>query len=248
MRTILIAFALILTVGQAMASSEGPELMEAHPDVDNMASLQNGAKLFMNYCSGCHSLKYLRYKRLSDDLNIPEKVVEKQLIFSKDHKIGDNMTNAMPADLAQKWFGKAPPDLTLTARVRGADWIYTYLNTFYRDDSRIFGVNNLVLPNASMPHVLWRLQGVPEPVMKEVHSGGGKPKVEVADVKVPEKGGVMSEEQYHEATRDITNFLVYASEPVKSERRHLGIYVLLFLVALTFILYLLKKEFWKDVH
>lgn len=247
MKKILIALAFVLASGQGLAAGGGGDMMAANPDVTNEASLQNGAKLFVNYCLGCHSMKYMRYSRLSQDLNIPESVVEEQLIFSDEQKIGDTMTNAMAAEMAEKWFGAAPPDLSLTARVRGADWIYTYLNTFYRDEERSLGVNNLVLPNASMPHVLARLQGVPEPVLEEVDSGG-ESKLAVVDVSTPEGAGTLSEKAYHELTRDITNFMVYAAEPVQAERERLGVYVILFLVVLTFILYLLKREFWKDVH
>lgn len=247
MRKFLIALVFALASSQAVASEGGGKFMDAHPDVTDKASLQNGAKLFVNYCMGCHSMKYMRYSRLSDDLEIPESVVEEKLIFAADKKIGDTMTNAMPEEMAKKWFGAAPPDLSLTARVRGADWVYTYLNSFYRDEDRDIGVNNLVLGNASMPHVLARLQGVPEPVLEEVHNGE-QSKLEVVAVETPEGSGALSEEEYHELTRDITNFMVYAAEPVQAERERLGIYVLLFLIVLTFILYLLKREFWKDVH
>lgn len=247
MRRLLIAIVFAVASGQGLAAGGGGGLMAAHPDVTDKASLQNGAKLFVNYCLGCHSMKYMRYSRLADDLEIPESVVEQKLIFDPEQQIGDTMTNAMPAEMAQQWFGAAPPDLSLTARVRGADWIYTYLNTFYRDDEQSWGVNNLTLPNASMPHVLWRLQGVPEPVLEEVKAGGSS-KLAVVGVHTPEGAGTLSEEEYHELTRDITNFMVYAAEPVQAERERLGVYVLLFLVVLTFILYLLKREYWKDVH
>lgn len=247
MKKLLIALVFSLASTQAAAAGGGGDLMEAHPDVTDKASLQNGAKLFVNHCMGCHSMKYMRYSQLADDLEIPESVVEKQLIFDADKKIGDTMTNAMAAEMAEKWFGKAPPDLSLTARVRGADWIYTYLNTFYRDEDRGLGVNNLVLENASMPHVLARQQGVPEPVLKEVHSGESS-KLAVVGVETPKGAGTLSEEEYHELTRDITNFMVYAAEPVQAWRERLGVYVLLFLIVLTFILYLLKREYWKDVH
>lgn len=247
MRKILIALAFALFSGQGMTAGGGGDVMSADADVTDTASLQNGAKLFVNYCMGCHSMKYMRYSRLADDLEIPESVVEEQLIFSPTKKIGDTMTNAMPMGMSEKWFGAAPPDLSLTARVRGADWVYTYLNTFYRDEERGLGVNNLTLANASMPHVLARLQGVPEPVLEEVHSGG-QSKLAVVSVDTPEGSGTLTEDEYHELTRDITNFMVYAAEPVQAERERLGVYVLLFLIVLTFILYLLKREYWKDVH
>lgn len=242
-----IAVALMLAVLPTLAGAVGGghgTLMDANVDVTATASLQRGAKLFVNYCMGCHSLKYLRYQRLAEDLGIPEELVKKYLIWDGS-EIHSTMTNAMREEDAQDWFGAAPPDLSYTVRVRGADWVYTYLNTFYRDPSRPTGVNNLLLPGASMPHVLARLQGIPEPVYAENGHDGEKV---VVGVKVPEEAGVLTPEEYHRVTRDITNFLAYAAEPIQAYRQQLGIYVILFLLVLLGIVYLLKREYWKDVH
>jgi ubiquinol-cytochrome c reductase cytochrome c1 subunit len=247
MRKMVIALLLALLPAAVWASEGGGNFMKPDLDPTDTASLQRGAKLFANYCMGCHSLKYLRYKRMAEDLDIPESVVEDDLIWDGS-KIHEHMMSAMPAGKANDWFGKTPPDLSLTVRQRGADWVYTYLNTFYRDDKSSTGVNNLVLPGASMPHVLWRLQGVPEPVYEEVNAGTPDAHLVVTDVKVPEKAGAMSEKEYHEATNDLVNFLAYAAEPIKAERQRLGVWVILFLLVFLGIAYMLKREYWKDVH
>ena len=191
-------------------------LDHANTDISDTASLQNGAKLFMNYCSGCHAIGFMRYNRIAKDLNLSDSLVAEHLMFAGE-KPGETITTAMPKDGAAKWFGGAPPDLSLVARAKGTDWIYTYLRGFYEDDSKVFGVNNKVLENASMPDVLWSL--------KE-----GK-----------------SEAEFDQDVRDITNFLDYVGEPAKLIRTSLGIWVLLFLGVLLVLTYLLKKEYWKDV-
>jgi ubiquinol-cytochrome c reductase cytochrome c1 subunit len=244
MRKVVLALLLSAAPALGLASGEGTELMDPHVDVGDKASLQRGAKLFVNYCAGCHAAEYMRFSRVAQDLELPEDLVEQYLIFT-GAKIGDTMQSAMnPAD-GERWFGVAPPDLTLTARRRGADWVYTYLNTFYRDRSRPTGVNNLVFPDVGMPHVLWELQGMPEPVYADAggHGEGG-----VVGVSVPEGAGSMTEREYREATRDLTNFMVYMSEPVKAYRQSLGIKVVLFLLVFLFLAVLLKREYWKDVH
>jgi len=197
------------------ASSE-LHLDRANTDISNIASLQNGAKLFMNYCSGCHAIGFMRYNRIAQDLNLSDSLVAEHLMFAGE-KPGETITTAMPKEDAAKWFGTAPPDLSLVARSKGTDWIYTYLRGFYEDDSKVFGVNNKVLENASMPDALWSLK---------------------------EKG---SEAEFNQNVRDITNFLDYVGEPAKLIRTSLGIWVLLFLGVLLVLTYLLKKEYWKDV-
>jgi ubiquinol-cytochrome c reductase cytochrome c1 subunit len=148
-----------LTLSVAAVANEGEKLpFSFKPDTANLGSVQRGARDFMAYCSGCHSMKHLRYSRIAQDLGIPEELVKKNLMFTSD-KIGDHIISSMPAEQSQHWFGQTPPDLTVETRVRGSDWVYSYLNSFYADDSRPLGVNNTVLPNASMPHVLWELQG-----------------------------------------------------------------------------------------
>jgi ubiquinol-cytochrome c reductase cytochrome c1 subunit len=191
-------------------------LDHANTDISDTASLQNGAKLFMNYCSGCHAIGFMRYNRIAQDLNLSDSLVTEHLMFAGE-KPGETITTAMPKEGAAKWFGVTPPDLSLVARAKGTDWIYTYLRGFYEDDSKVFGVNNKVLENASMPDVLWSL--------KE-----GK-----------------SEAEFDQDVRDITNFLDYVGEPAKLIRTSLGVWVLLFLGVLLVLTYLLKKEYWKDV-
>ena len=191
-------------------------LDHANTDISDTASLQNGAKLFMNYCSGCHAISFMRYNRIAKDLNLSDSLVSEHLMFAGD-KPGETITTAMPKEVAAKWFGGPPPDLSLVARAKGTDWIYTYLRGFYKDDSRVFGVNNKVLENASMPDALWSL--------KE---------------KKPEA-------EFNQDVRDITNFLDYVGEPAKLIRTELGFWVLLFLGVLLVLTCLLKKEYWKDV-
>ena len=180
------------------------------------ASLQNGAKLFMNYCSGCHAISFMRYNRIGSDLGLSDELVKQNLMFA-GNKPGETMVTAMPEDAASKWFGGVPPDLSLVARSKGTDWIYTYLRSFYEDESRIFGVNNKVLANASMPDALWSLKDT------------------------------QSETEFDNSVRDITNFLDYVGEPAKLIRLQLGKWVLLFLGVLFILVYMLKKEYWKDV-
>ena len=191
-------------------------LDHANTDISDTASLQNGAKLFMNYCSGCHAIGFMRYNRIAQDLNLSDSLVAEHLMFAGE-KPGETITTAMPKEGAAKWFGGTPPDLSLVARSKGTDWIYTYLRGFYEDDSKVFGVNNKVLENASMPDVLWSL--------KESKS----------------------ETEFDQDVRDITNFLDYVGEPAKLIRTSLGVWVLLFLGVLLVLTYLLKKEYWKDV-
>ena len=191
-------------------------LDHANTDISDTASLQNGAKLFMNYCSGCHAISFMRYNRIAQDLNLSDSLVSEHLMFAGE-KPGETITTAMPKEGAAKWFGVTPPDLSLVARSKGTDWIYTYLRGFYKDDSKVFGVNNKVLENASMPDVLWSL--------KEGKSEAG----------------------FNQDVRDITNFLDYVGEPAKLIRTSLGVWVLLFLSVLLVLTYLLKKEYWKDV-
>lgn len=244
MRKILLTL-LLLAAPVAALAADGVPLMKAHVDVTDIPSLQRGAKLFVNYCAGCHSAKYMRFNRIAADLQLPEDLVEQYLIFT-GAKIGDTMTTAMSPQDAERWFGVAPPDLSLTARRRGADWVYTYLNSFYRDDSWPVGVNNLIFPDVGMPHVLWELQGMPMPVYGE--NSGPEGGLRVVGVRVPENGGRLSEREYREATRDLTNFLVYMSEPIKAYRQSLGVKVLVFLLVLLVLTVLLKREYWKDVH
>ena len=229
------------------------------PALDNEPSLQNGYKMYMNYCMGCHSLGYARYERTANDLGIPVELVEQHLIFD-DSKIGDLMSNAMPTELAKKWFGAAPPDLTLVARARSPEWLYTYLRNFYRDDSpaRAYGVNNRVFPDVAMPHVLVSLQGLPEcapgPVLA-VNGGIKRDPLTGEDMlEAPcgrlavSQAGVMSSDEFDAAIYDLVNFLTYVAEPMQMDRQRIGIYVMLFLAFFGVFAYLLNREYWKDVH
>lgn len=243
MRKLIIATLLVLSP-VALLAAEGPQLQKADIDLHDQASLQRGAKYFVNYCFGCHSLKYMRYNRLGKDLGIDEVTLRQNLIFG-DAKPGDLMENAMRPEDSLKWFGVAIPDLTLVTRWRSPDYVYTYLKSFYLDSTRPYGVNNLVFPLVGMPHVLGDLQGMQEPVMAESHVAGAQPVVE--GVKLV-KQGTLSPAEYDNMVRDITAFLTYAGEPIQLERQRIGLYVLLFLGVLFIFAYLLKKEFWKDVH
>jgi len=234
------ALAAVSFVGVAQAAEEGG-MEPMNIRVDDVASLQRGSRLFFNYCSGCHSLQFMRYSRIAEDLKLDEKEVQASLIFT-GAKIGDKATNQMPPALAATWFGKAPPDLSLEARAKGSDWIYHYLKSFYLDPSRPVGWNNTVFPNVSMPNPLWELQGLQVAVKK---GEGGESEIEKLEIKTP---GRVSEAQYDEAVRDITAFLTYAGEPAALKRTSMGVWVLLYLAFFTFLAWLLKHEFWKDVH
>jgi len=232
----------LMTVGIAGAS-EGAGVQEANIRLDDVSSMQRGAKLFFNYCSGCHSLQYLRYSRIAEDLQLDPKEVEKNFVFT-GAKIGDHAISHMPAEDAAKWFGKAPPDLSLEARAKGSDWIYSYLKSFYLDPSRPLGWNNTVFANASMPNPLWELQGLQvatHEAGKEGHEGG----VGKLEIHTP---GQQTPAQFDQTVRDLTAFLQYAGEPAALKRESMGVWVLLYLALFTFIAYLLKHEFWKDVH
>jgi ubiquinol-cytochrome c reductase cytochrome c1 subunit len=196
---------------------------------------------------GCHSLKYMRYNRMAQDLGIPEDELRENLIFG-DAKPGDLMTNALKPEDGVEWFGTEIPDLTLVTRWREPDWVYTYLKSYYVDDSRPYGVNNLVFPKVGMPHPLVHLQGIQEPVYAEGHGGEhGAGEEHIIGLELSEPGQ-LSEEDYDDMVRDLTNFLTYVGEPYKLERRSLGLYVLLFLGLFFILAYYLKKEYWKDVH
>lgn len=246
-------FGLFIAFLPALALAAGPTvpLDPMEPDHTNKASLQRGAALFTNYCMACHSMEYARYKRVADDLNIPPELFEENLIFT-GAKIGELMKNSMSSDMAADWFGAPPPDLTLVTRVRGEDWVYSYLRGFYEDDSRPLGVNNVVFPNVGMPHVLLDLQGlcaveprVGTPASIEPLSGN----VNNSSV-CPEfvSEGSMSGAEFDRAMWDLTNFMSYMGDPVKVERERLGMFVLIFVAIFFVFAYLLNREYWKDVH
>ena len=246
MKKIVLALALLVLPGLSLAATAGYPLMKAPIDLHDKPSLQRGAKMFVNYCMGCHSLEHQRYNRMARDIGLTDEEVKANLVFT-GAKIGDLMKNAMPKAAAKQWFGVTPPDLTVIARSRGVDYLYTYLQTFYQDPTRPFGVNNAVFPNAGMPHVLWQLQGMQKAVY-EVHKDheGNEAKVLTGFELV--QPGSMSAPQFKESMADLVNFLAYAGEPIKLERQKVGIWVLLFLGLAFVVFYLLKKEYWKDIH
>ena len=236
--------AVYLAIPALAFAHEGPALPPAGNDIRNEQSLQRGARNFMNYCSGCHSAKYVRYNRIAADLHIPEQELKQNLMFTSE-KSADTIKSAMSADDARKWFGQVPPDLSLIARSRGTDYLYAYLRSYYRDDSRPTGVNNLMLPGSAMPHVLASLQGVQKAVFKKVEGEEGK--TEFEKFELTDKGSLTPKE-YDDFVRDTVNFLDYIGEPVKATRQDLGVWVLLFLLVFTAFAYGMYKEYWKDVH
>ena len=250
----LLAAALFAAALPASAAGGGSLPFSYQPQTGNSASLQRGARDFMAYCSGCHSLKYLRYNRLGQDLGIPEDLLKANLMFTTD-KPGEHIISSMPKgsgnpaapSQSEVWFGRAPPDLTLTARERGADWVYSYLLSFYLDPSKANGVNNLVLPGASMPHVLGDLQGWQVAhFTDEVDSKGNKTRhFEKFELVQP---GALSAAEYKQRVGDLTNFMVYAAEPGREKRMAVGFGVLGFMVIFGILAYMLKVEYWKDVH
>jgi ubiquinol-cytochrome c reductase cytochrome c1 subunit len=208
-------------------------------------SLQRGARIFVNYCVTCHNAAYMRYNRLKD-LGLTEQQIKDNLMFAVAKRVGDTMTVAMDKNDAKDWFGTTPPDLSLVARSRGADWLYTYLRSFYRDNSTHTGWNNTVFPRVGMPHVLHELQGLQ--VLKtdvQIDEHGYKHEMQKLEL---EKPGTLTPAQYDMLIADLVNYLVYMAEPVKTFRIQLGIYVLFFLAIAFVVTYMLKKEFWKDVH
>lgn len=230
---------------------------EIDVDYSDKASLQNGAKMYMNYCMGCHSLQYSRYERVADDLGIPHQMMMDNLVFDGS-KIGALMENSMPKPAAKKWFGAAPPDLTLFARAKSPEWLYTYLRSFYVDPSRPYGVNNLVFKDVGMPHVLHELQGTtecgPGPVLapnggvkRDILTGETLLEGECGQLNITSEGK-MSAQEYDESMKDLVSFMAYAAEPMVLERQRIGGFVMLFLGVFWVLAWLLNREYWKDIH
>ena len=232
-------------------ASSGVHLDTAPIDIYDKESIKRGAKSFADYCFSCHSAKFMRFNRIAKDTGMSEDEVREMMIFTRNSKgkptkIGDLMTVSMTKEYAKSTFGAAVPDLSLTARSRGADWIYTYLRSFYADDSRPSGMNNTTFPDVGMPHVLWELQGIQKAVYTtEEHDGVSSEHFSGFETV---QAGSMSAEEYDAFVADLVNFMVYVAEPVQTERRDLGVYVLIFLSIFFVFAYLLKKEYWKDVH
>lgn len=217
-KIISLVFALCLpALAQAAGGGHNEYIVPAPINMKDKVSLQRGAQIFVNNCLGCHSAEYMRYERVADDLEIPHEIMIENLMFTTD-RIGEVMHSAIPKELSKKWFGTVPPDLTLVARVRGADWVYSYLTNFYPDESRPWKVNNHVFPDVGMPHVMSTLEQE------------------------------LGEKEFKSSMADLTNYMVYMAEPIRATRERIGTYVLLFLVILFIPVYFLNREYWKDVH
>ena len=241
MKRIIASLLLLLLPSIGYASGASVPLMHADNDINDKVSLQRGAKLFVNYCLSCHGAKYMRYNRMGADLEISEQMVVQNLLFAGD-KTGETMTVALSKEQGEKWFGKAPPDLSVIARSKGPDWIFTFLLSFYESPSRPFGVNNTVLEGTAMPAVLSGLQGIQVLDDSASDDGDHLPKFQL------KKQGSMNPAEYRKAVRDLVNFLDYVGEPAQLIRNKLGVWVLLFLAFFCWISRSLYKEYWKDVH
>jgi ubiquinol-cytochrome c reductase cytochrome c1 subunit len=241
-KTGVIVLIICVVSGVALAQEE-VELEPANSNIANTASLQRGAKYFVNYCLGCHSAKYVRYNRLAQDLQLTEEQLVQNLMFTGERPF-DTMANAMRPEDSVRWFGITPPDLSLISRSRGTDYLFTFLRSFYADPSSPTGVDNVVLPNTAMPHVLWELQGVQRAVFVTNEEHGSVPVLERLELA---RSGELDVEEFDQVVRDIVNFLDYIGEPVQRERQALGIRVIAFLLVFLLIAYLLKREIWKDV-
>jgi ubiquinol-cytochrome c reductase cytochrome c1 subunit len=249
---ILIAIIFAIMPAFVFAAGASVPLDNMKVDLTDTASLQRGAKNFANHCMGCHSTKFARYNRVARDLGIPEDLMKDNLMFAET-SIGSLMEIAMRPEDSKKWFGASPPDLTLVTRVRGADWVYTYLRSFYEDPSRPYGVNNVVYKDVGMPHVLEGLQGKQvkgrAPVAVGFDPLTGKNIYEEQDgVLFIQEKGELNEKEFDVAIADLTNFLVYMAEPIALERQRIGYWVLLFLLILFIPAYYLNREFWRDIH
>jgi ubiquinol-cytochrome c reductase cytochrome c1 subunit len=250
MKKILLGLMLAMGLNGAVLSAGGGFPLDKAPQRTNdMAALQNGAKLFVNYCLSCHSASFMRFNRLRD-IGLTDKQIAENLAFTTD-KIGDTMKASIDPKQAKAWFGANPPDLTLVARSRsgaggtGADYIYTLLRSYYRDEAKPTGWNNLVFPNIGMPHPLWELQGERKPVFEKLESHGQ----EVHQFKSWESGkaGTMTQEQYDQNVGDLVAYLQWMAEPAQNSRVRIGVWVLLFLAAFTIVAWRLNAAFWKDV-
>lgn len=270
--TIAIWFAPLIAWGAGAVTTP----MSANNDLTNTKSLQNGAKIFVNFCLGCHSLQFMRYSRLAEDIGLDPDLVAEHLMFTTD-KIGDAMTIAMEAEDASGWFGVPPPDLSVIARARGTDWLYTYLTTFYEDPdpARPFGVNNVMFPDVGMPHVLWPLQGVqsymraerPENAVSEhvvdiepdvtgyklrtavtTKNGDSTSTTYVTDSLETTIPGAMTPAEFRKTVRDLVNFLDYVGEPIKVTRVQVGYWAIILLAVFALVTRALYKDYWRDVH
>lgn len=233
MKSLILTLLISLASFQVLAA-EATHVDKVEVDITDQASLQRGAKTFVNYCLSCHQAAYMRYNRMAKDLGLTDDQVKDNLMFASD-KVGDTMTVAIRPEDAKKWFGVTPPDLSVIARSRGTDWLYTYLRTFYLDSSRPVGTNNLAFKDVGMPHVLWEQQGY-------------QTKDEKTGELISPENAPLSTHEYNQLVYDLVNFLEYIGEPSKLQRMALAKWVLLYLVLFLLIAYPLKKAFWKDIH
>jgi ubiquinol-cytochrome c reductase cytochrome c1 subunit len=230
-------------------ASNSVKLQKVDIDVEDRVALLRGAKVFFDKCQGCHGLKYMRYSNLAENIGLNSTkdksfdiIIREQLMHSTN-KVSENspILSSITKENGVNWFGKTPPDLSLTARYRGSDWIYTYMKSFYKDSSRPWGVNNLVYPDVGMPHILSNLQGI------QILKDNIENSTDIDQMLYCEENGEYSKSEYDNLIKDLVTFLSYVSEPTQSERKNLGYNVLLFLLILSALLYMLKKEYWKDV-
>jgi ubiquinol-cytochrome c reductase cytochrome c1 subunit len=243
MKALLMALAWLLWSSGVWAAAAG--LDEARIDLNDKAALQDGARTFVNHCMGCHGMQFQRYERVADDLGIPHGMMLENLVFTSA-KIGDHMTSSLRPEDGKAWFGAAPPDLTLIARVRGQDWLYTYLRSFYEDPSRPLGTNNRVLPGVGMPNVLAGLQG--RQVLGCAPGSAAASSGKACDqLTLVPNSGTLTPRQFDEKIRNLVGFMAYSADPSRLEHRRLGVYVLLYLAVFMALAYLLKREYWKDV-
>ncbi|WP_028469790.1 cytochrome c1 [Neptunomonas japonica] len=254
MKKYLVAFVIALfPLASFAAGGAGPKLDHMAVDLHNQASLQRGMQVFVNNCLGCHSAQYQRYQRAAEDLGMPINLVEENLLLG-NQKVGQQMTNTMLKEDSANWFGTAPPDLTLESRLRGPDWLYTYLRSFYKDSSRPWGVNNVVFPDVGMPNVLEYLQGEQINHCSAEEAQHHEAKIDPLTGKMMGgcmsigKKGQQSTEEFDKTVYDLVNFMAYIGEPSKLDSQRIGTKVLIFLFLFFFIAYALKKEYWKDVH
>jgi len=237
-------------IGACLLSTQSFAAGHANIDPGNIASLQRGARNFMNYCSGCHSAQYVRFSTIGKHLELSDEQLVENLMFNAQ-KTFETIKVAMPAEDSARWFGKTPPDLSLMARAKGADYVYSFLKGFYVEEGSPTGVNNTVLAGTSMPHVLWELQGFNKAKFaehSETNAKGDTTTSVVFEGFEPLTEGSLSAEEYDEFVRDTVNFLSYIAEPMRAERRTLGVWVLIFLSIFLILAIALKKEFWRDVH
>jgi len=245
-RSVVILIVSLWSAAVLATGGHGPALEPANIDLANKTSLQRGARVFVNYCLSCHSASFMRYNRMAQDLDLSEEAVQTNLMFTTE-KIGDTMTVAMRSADAESWFGAAPPDLSVIARSRGADWLYNFLLGFYVDDKKPTGVNNRVFVDTAMPHVLWELQGLKKPVYHTEVDENGHETSTIEGFEVVREGK-LNEEEYANLVRDLVGFLVYVGEPAKLVRYKVGFWVIVFLLGFLTVAYMMKREYWKDVH